>query len=150
MGWIPRNPTVAFGINDFGEVVGNYVAEDDPARRHGFLRSSNGDFTPFDVPDAVLTIAEGINNDRTIVGVYTLEDGTMHGFVLKNLTPKGEGVFATVDVPDLEGNAQQTEINSINAKATTEDEADSLCGEGIASQPGNRRSREMGRNRGVS
>ena len=102
--------TVASGINDFGEVVGNYVAEDDPAHRHGFLRSSNGDFTAFDVPNAVFTIGEGINNDGTIVGVYTLADGTLHGFVLK----KG-GAFTTVDVPDLNGNAQQTEINSINA-----------------------------------
>jgi len=101
--------TVAFGINDFGEVVGNYVAEDDPAHRHGFLRSSTGDFTTFDARNAVVTIGEGINNDGTIVGVYTLADGALHGFVLK----KG-GAFTTVDVPDLNGNAQQTEINSIN------------------------------------
>lgn len=75
--------TVAFGINDFGQVVGNYVLFNDPAgpgHRHGFLRSRNGkSFTTFDVTGASITIVEGINNDRTIVGVYVLAaDGTMH------------------------------------------------------------------------
>jgi probable HAF family extracellular repeat protein len=109
--------TVAFGINDFGEVVGNYVAAGDvkpngsATHRHGFLRSSDGtSFTTFDVPNAIVTIGEGINNDGTIVGVYTLTDGKLHGFVLNNGV-----VFTTVDVPDSNGKAQQTEINSINA-----------------------------------
>jgi uncharacterized membrane protein len=108
--------TVALGINDIGAVVGDYVAKDetdlDNPHRHGFLRSSKGDFTTFDVPDAVLTIGEGINNAGTIVGVYVLADGIHHGFVLKN------GVFMTVDVPDSKnGNAPlPTDINSINAK----------------------------------
>jgi hypothetical protein len=113
----PKLGTVAFGINDFGEVVGNYVAAGDvnpdgsAKHRHGFLRSSDGkSFTTFDVTGASITIGEGINNGHTIVGVYVLAaDGTMHGFVLK------DGGFSTVDVPDLNGNAQQTEINSINA-----------------------------------
>jgi probable HAF family extracellular repeat protein len=108
--------TVAFGINDFGEVVGNYVAAGDvkpngsATHRHGFLRSSDGtSFTTFDVPNAIITIGEGINNNGTIVGVYTLTDGKLHGFVLNN------GVFTNpVDVPDSNGKAQQTEINSIN------------------------------------
>jgi hypothetical protein len=102
--------TVAFGINDIGEVVGDYVAAGDvnpdgtAKHRHGFLRSSKGDFTTFDVPGAVITIGEGINNPGTIVGLY-VANGNMHGFVLKN------SVFTTVDVSD-----QPTEINSINAK----------------------------------
>jgi probable HAF family extracellular repeat protein len=100
--------TVAFGINDIGEVVGDYVAASD-GNRHGFLRSSKGDFTTFDVAGAVITVGEGINNAGKIVGVYLLADGTIHGFVLNN------GVFTTVDVPDPSGIAQQTEINSINA-----------------------------------
>ena len=76
--------------------------------RHGFLRSSDGlNFTTLDVPGAVLTVAEGINNPGTIVGVYLndIVNFIRHGFVLNN------GVFMKVDVPD----AQQTEINSINA-----------------------------------
>ena len=111
--------TVAFGINDSGDVVGNYVANGEVRKggdksqnppRHGFRRSSNGDFTRFDVPGAYITIGEGINNAGTIVGVYVLTDGKLHGFVLNNGV-----VFTTVDVPDSKGKAQQTEINSINA-----------------------------------
>jgi hypothetical protein len=102
--------TVAFGINDIGDVVGNYVAVSD-GNRHGFLRSSNGAvFTTLDAPGAVITTAEGINNARTIVGAYFDANGTLHGFVRNN------GFYTTVDVPGPGGAAQQTEINSINAK----------------------------------
>ena len=99
--------TVAFGINDVGAVVGNYVDARDHIR-HGFLRSSSGDFTTFDGPGAVLTIAEGINNAGTIVGLYVDDKDAVHGFVLKN------GNFTTVDVLK-EHNPQHTEIYSINA-----------------------------------
>ena len=54
--------TVGIGINDHGDVVGDYV--DSAGNRHGFVRSK-GDYTTLDVPDAVLTVAEGINNRRT-------------------------------------------------------------------------------------
>jgi hypothetical protein len=105
----PLRATMAFGINDPGAVVGFYRATSDN-RRHGFLRSSKGEFTTLTVPDAVLTIAEGINNASTIVGLYQAADGSIHGFVFNN------GVFITVDVLDWNGNAQHTEIYSINAK----------------------------------
>jgi probable HAF family extracellular repeat protein len=101
--------TVAMGINDVGAVVGNYVDAKD-GKRKGFLRTSNGSFATIDVPGAAITIGEGINNPGTIVGVYVTNGNNLHGFVLNN------GAFMTVDVPDQSGNAQQTEINSINAK----------------------------------
>ena len=50
--------TVGLGINDFGDVVGDYV--DSAGNRHGFVRSK-GIYTTLDVPGAVLTVAEGIN-----------------------------------------------------------------------------------------
>jgi probable HAF family extracellular repeat protein len=104
----PGFGTRAFGINDFGEVVGDYGTGQVPF--HGFLRSSTGDFTTFDVPGVVQTTGEGINNAGTIVGFYIVEvQGPPHGFVLKN------GVFMTVDVPDKKGNTQPTQIFSINA-----------------------------------
>jgi uncharacterized membrane protein len=102
----PVGGTVAFGINDKGETVGNYL---DPGvgRFKGFFRSSKGKFTTFEVPGAIRTIGEGINNEGTIVGVYVNEaDGSIHGFVLRN------GIFTTVDVPD----AVETQVFSINSK----------------------------------
>jgi uncharacterized membrane protein len=61
----PTFGTVALGINDIGEVVGDYVAANDPIPdppkpppRHGFLRSSKGVFTTFNVPGAVLRSAK--------------------------------------------------------------------------------------------
>jgi uncharacterized membrane protein len=101
----PVGGTVAFGINDKGETVGNYL---DPGegRFKGFFRSSKGKFTTFEVPGASRTIGEGINNDGTIVGLYVEADGSIHGFVLRN------GIFTTVNVPD----AVQTQVLSINSK----------------------------------
>ena len=104
--------TLAFGINDFGEVVGDYVKKKD-GHRYGFLRSRRGDFTTINVPNSLFTIAEGINNAGTIVGYYADDPitGVAHGFVLKR------GVFTTVDVPDpSSGIVQQTQIQSINAR----------------------------------
>jgi hypothetical protein len=107
---------LAFGINDIGEVVGNYVNKNDH-HQHGFLRSSKGDFTTFDLPNSAFTMGEGINNAGTIVGYYADQVTPFvehdQGFVLE------KGVFTTVDVPDPSdpsGKAQQTAIQSINAK----------------------------------
>ncbi|HEY5744877.1 MAG TPA: hypothetical protein VIU12_02265, partial [Chryseolinea sp.] len=86
--------TIAFGINDKGETVGNYL---EGGSNKGFFRSKKGEFTKFVVPGALLTIGEGINNNGTIVGVYVdkpdNDDNDIHGFVLRN------GIFETVDVP---------------------------------------------------
>ena len=97
--------TVAFGINDKGETVGNYL-DPDAGRFKGFFRSSKGNFTTFEVPGAIRTIGEGINNAGTIVGVYVAADGSIHGFVLRN------GNFTTVNVPG----AVETQVFSINSK----------------------------------
>ena len=102
--------TVALGINDFAQVVGNYVTSgDDSGRRHGFLwsRIGNSYKNPIDAKGADITIAQGINNAGTIVGVYVrFAEGLAHGFVLS------KGVFTTVDVPG----SLETEIRSINSK----------------------------------
>ena len=106
----PVGGTVAFGINDKGETVGNYL---DPkeGRFKGFFRSSKGKFTTFEVPGAIRTIGEGINNAGTIVGVYFNEavneaGFSIHGFVLRN------GNFTTVNFPEAVG----TQVLSINSK----------------------------------
>lgn len=95
--------TVAFGINDVGQIVGDYVDATDH-NRHGFLLS-NGTYTkPLDPPGSTLTVAEGINNAGVIVGVYLDANNGEHGFLLSN------GVYTQVDVPG----STATEINSIN------------------------------------
>ena len=67
---------------------------------------SKGAYTTLDVPDAALTVAEGINNRGEIVGLYVDADGNQHGFVFNN------GVYATIDVP----RESNTGVFSINAK----------------------------------
>jgi hypothetical protein len=105
--------TVPQGINDIGQVVGNYTDKKDPDNIHGFLRSSKGEFTIIDFPfgtNTTVTVANGINNAGTIVGVY-VDDTGLHGFVRSS-----KGDFTTVDFKDENGDAHPTQINSINAK----------------------------------
>ena len=78
-----------------------------PPRFKGFFRSSKGNFTTFEVPGAIRTIGEGINNQGTIVGLYVEEDDSVHGLsVLQN------GDFTTVNFPG----AVETQVLSINSK----------------------------------
>jgi uncharacterized membrane protein len=95
--------TVALGINDLGQIVGDYV--DIGGNRHGFLLSQ-GAYTILDVPGAVLTVAQGINNAGMIVGLYIDTGGNQHGFVLS------QGVYTTIDVPK----SASTAVFSINAQ----------------------------------
>lgn len=59
--------TVASGINDAGQIVGQYF--DVGSRGHGFLLSG-GVYTPIDVPGAIAATARGINDAGQIVGDY--------------------------------------------------------------------------------
>jgi hypothetical protein len=72
--------TVAFGINDPGQIVGDYV--DTSGNRHGFLLSE-GVYTTLDPPGSTFTVAQGINNAGVIVGLYFDGAGNKHGFVLR-------------------------------------------------------------------
>lgn len=103
----PGDPTLAtfvHGINDRGEVVGQYDLADGLV--HGFLLS-RGAYTPLDYPGAYWTTPTGINNAGTIVGFYAFAgEDRFHGFVLK------DNVYTTVDVPD----STNCLILSINAK----------------------------------
>ena len=64
--------TAAWGINDAGQLVGNYQA----LGPHGFLYSG-GSVTTIDVPGATYTELAGINDAGKIVGRY--EDTTCTG-----------------------------------------------------------------------
>ena len=81
--------TMAWGINDRGDVVGVYTLPDTTS--HGFLWSG-GQWTSVDFPGASKTSTYGINSQGDIAGSYTI-NGVGHGFVLT------QGRFVTVDVP---------------------------------------------------
>jgi uncharacterized membrane protein len=97
----PRsNLTEAIGINDDGQIVGDY--RDSGGRFHGFFWDA-GLFLTFDVPfpEATLTAPSGINNVGQIVGFYLdnnvtdlFPNGHAHGFLYDN------GFFTSFDIPD--------------------------------------------------
>lgn len=99
------NSTVAYGVNDTGQIVGEFK-DDAAGNHHSFLRNSNGSFTTFDVPGAFFgsTLPRGINSTGQIVGRF--DDATSaHGFLRDT-----DGSFTTFDVPL----AQFTEAFGIN------------------------------------
>jgi hypothetical protein len=62
---------------------------------HGFLRDGFGQFTTIDFPNAVFTVAAGINSLGDIVGQYRLHDEDLlvrHGYLRTR-----EGAFITID-----------------------------------------------------
>ena len=86
------NLTEATGINDDGQVVGDY--RDSDGRFHGFLWDAGRFFTidvPF--PDVRLIGPNGINNVGQIVGFYDDTTGGRHGFL------SDRGHFISFDVP---------------------------------------------------
>lgn len=84
--------TLAFGINEQGEIAGSYTMQavtlaslggDRVTARRGFLRSADGTtFTAIDFPSAVFTDCRGGFNPRgQIVGAYVDLSLVEHGFV---------------------------------------------------------------------
>ncbi len=88
--------TLAQGINDHGQIVGEYL-DGITGPGHGPLL--DGTFTTIDVPGASFTVARGINNRGQIVGSA---DG--HGFLLDR------GTLTSIDVPG----ATSTDASGIN------------------------------------
>jgi probable HAF family extracellular repeat protein len=82
--------TQAYGINNAGQIVGQYT--DSNRLRHGFLYSG-GSYTTLDDPLATNgTFARGINNAGQIVGQY-IDGRGEHGFLYSG------GVYTTLDDP---------------------------------------------------
>ncbi|TMB72357.1 MAG: hypothetical protein E6J54_10350 [Deltaproteobacteria bacterium] len=94
------NLTEAIGVNDDGQVVGDY--RDANGIFHGFFWDA-GQFLTIDVPfpEARLTTPSGINNIGQIVGFYfdnnvteSFPNGHDRGFLYDN------GIFTSFDFPD--------------------------------------------------
>ena len=98
--------TVSFGINDLGEIVGNYV--DSNGVLHGFLYS-NGSYTSVTDPSARTTpgfqtfgtYAHSINDSGQIVGYYVdATTNSVRGFLYSGGT---NGTYTTLDDPLADG-----------------------------------------------
>src|SRR5438270_7660184 len=98
----PNGPTTAIGINDQGDIVGEYVGGTPCVQFHGYVRHAGTYMTLADpAPGATHTTAHGINDPGVIVGYYSTSpcvNGAgptgcphCHGFLLRN------GVYTTLD-----------------------------------------------------
>jgi hypothetical protein len=86
--------TFARGINDAGDIVGQYSVLGETTI-HSFLLARRR-FTTIDYPGAYVTVAHGINKAGWIVGTFNTPGGTKHrGF---RRDPSGD--FTVIDVPD--------------------------------------------------
>jgi len=98
----PQGDVQAYGINDAGQVVGQFSTVTGIigggftfGPKHGFLYD-NGIFSTFDAPNASGTTASDINNNHEIVGHFqSATDGGTHGFAYD----PGTGLWTTIDVP---------------------------------------------------
>jgi YD repeat-containing protein len=97
--------THAYGINNAGQIVGDFTSAGPGIQSFGFVRDALGSFTPFSVPGQLLEgVSEGINDDGVIVGTYTA-GGHDHGF-----ERDAAGNVTTINVPG----ASDTYLNGIN------------------------------------
>ena len=86
--------TTAWGVNDSGIIVGTYSGCS-PCTFHGFVLM-NGRYLSIDYPGAEATYIDGINNAGQLVGSYTFDQQTFHGFVTTPvITPAFERVSST-------------------------------------------------------
>jgi probable HAF family extracellular repeat protein len=107
----PRESDVAIypsGINDRGQVTGEYVRRDGES---GFVRSPDGRLTTFDVPGAAATEAAKINDRGQIVGRYSEDTPLVDGSArVRGFVRDGRGTITRIDVP----RARHTQPTGIN------------------------------------
>jgi len=96
---VPAGATSAFGINDKGQVVGQYV--NGQGQTPGFvLVNMKATAITINAPSGPNVVnAQGINNFGLIVGFYVGTDGQDHGFIA-NLSKAHNGVLTGTPVPD--------------------------------------------------
>ena len=78
--------TMAFGLNDGDEVVGDYtVGTGSGAATHGFIWSPGFGFATLDDPNGIgATTLNGVNDRGTVVGFYTDSNGNTDGMLAKS------------------------------------------------------------------
>ena len=99
----------AFGINDAGDVVGDYTASGGVI--FGFIKLAGGAFHTIAVSGAAETVALGINDNDTVVGAYidgTGNSQTIHGFIWRI----GGSLTTMVDDPNATGLSFIDDINN--------------------------------------
>jgi hypothetical protein len=90
----------AFGINNAGDVVGDYTTSGGTI--DGFIKLAGGAFHAIAVSGATETVALGVNDNDTVVGAYLDGTGgstTIHGFIWRI----GGSLTTMVDDPDSSG-----------------------------------------------
>ena len=97
---IPGSEINAFGINDTGNIVGQFTSGDNTP---GFIlgNSTSSTFTTINQPTGVTSDvinAQGINNNGLVVGFDLGNDGQVHGFTAK--MPASPGVITAMPVAD--------------------------------------------------
>ena len=90
------------GINDRGDVVGNY---EDRLGFHGFIFDGKAVIT-IDFPESLGTSASAISNKGEVVGSFTDSDFRSHGFIYDR------GQFTVIDAPFAD--AGDTLLGGIN------------------------------------
>jgi len=78
----PANTTAAFGINDMGNIVGQFTSAMGTMPGFFLANSSGSGLITINAPSGPNAVnAQGINNNRLIVGFYVGTDGQDHGFM---------------------------------------------------------------------
>jgi hypothetical protein len=96
----PANAINAFGINDLGNIVGQFTSG---MNTPGFIlnRITDTTFTTINQPTGITSDvinAQGINNNGLVVGFYLGNDGQVHGFTAN--APATPGTITATAVTD--------------------------------------------------
>jgi len=113
----PQYSTYADGINNKGQIMGNYFDTNGVA--HGFLKEGES-YTTIDVPGATSTYAYSINNSGTLAGLWFNLSGWAEGFVRTS-----DGVFTVVDFPG----SLETSLGGVNDRGD-------ICGQWVDPKTG--------------
>jgi len=96
--------TVAYGINNQGDIVGGYAISINDLH-HGFLLRA-GVYTTVDFPGSTQTDISAINDNGAMVGTYFDTSFNYHGFLYDGVN------FTTIDYPGFVGANVTTGINA--------------------------------------